>query len=547
MVFLFGFRGKDMVFKNKHLEDWLKIDPLSLNELKEIEKDEWEIRDRFEGRLTFGTAGIRGKTGAGWNRMNRHTVCRATQAFANYLNCGKSGLTSVVIAYDSRNHSKLFAEETAAVFAGNGFQVYLYDSVRTTPELSFAVRRLGADGGVMITASHNPPEYNGYKVYGSDGCQLLPEETDRIAREYESMEKINYIPITHCIDTEIVKYVPVSVDHDYMELVKGISLRPSIFKDTLVKAVFTPLHGTGGAAVRGLFDQIGYEAAIFVGSQMEPNGDFPTAPNPNPESIDAYAEAKREMRHQGGDLILATDPDCDRMGMMLKTGKLLTGNQVAALFLDYILSFRREHGMLRDTDYIVTSVVSGDLPRRVAESYGVSCKEVLTGFKYIGKEIENDPEGFIMGFEESCGYLFSPEIRDKDGVMATLLGLEMAIYKNKNLEHVLRKLHRLHGTYVDTTESLVLENLNGVMARIRERGAEGATRTDFLLEETGLPKTNLVKFLFADGSWVAFRPSGTEPKLKVYYSAKAPLQKQAEERLEELKRSVHNLMRDDII
>lgn len=501
-----------------------------------------------EMELTFGTAGIRGKVGAGPNCINTDTIKRATQAFANYLKARKDELSlglTVVIAYDSRLDSKFFAEETASVFAGNGFKVYIFGSVCPTPELSFAVRSLGAIGGVMITASHNPPEYNGYKVYGHDGCQLIPEESDIVSYHYRTIDKINSIPITHCLDIDIVKYVPVSVDYDYLTLVSSISVRPELFHDSLVKVVYTPLHGVGGSTVKKAFQSVGYEKTVYVDSQFEPDGNFPTISTPNPESAEAYVEAKKYMRHAGADLIIATDPDCDRMGIMLRNGKLLTGNQVAALFLDYILSAKKERGQLKEGDYVVSSVVSGDLPKKIAEHYGVKYIEVLTGFKYIGREIEKDPSHFVMGFEESCGYLFSPEVRDKDGVMASLMALEMSIYWNKNLEHIIRKFHRMYGTYIDYTDNLSFKDIGDISKKmdiVRNTDFPGARKQDYLFDDTGLPKTDLVKFYFEEGGWIAFRPSGTEPKLKVYYCVNAPLQADADKKLQSWREEIRSLL-----
>lgn len=527
----------------EYYHEWLKSEPAFEKELRDIANDPDEIEDRFGKELEFGTAGIRGKVGAGRNRMNFLTVRRATQAFANYLKLRKDEIHKnlvVVIAYDSRLDSKEFAEETASVFAANGFLVYIFPSVCSTPELSFAVRRLNAIGGVVITASHNPPEYNGYKVYGEDGGQLIPEQSDKVSDFYRTVDKIDMIPMTHCLDVDIVKYVPASVQNDYIDMIRRVSIRPELFRDARIKAVYTPLHGVGGAIVKKVFQSMGYEKAVYVDSQFEPDGDFPTVRTPNPESAEAYTEAKKYMRHSGADLIIATDPDCDRMGIMLRNGKLLTGNQVAALFLDYILSAKKERGEIRDGDYVVGSVVSGDLPKRIAESYGVNYIEVLTGFKYIAREIAKNPDHFIMGFEESCGYLFSPEVRDKDGVMASLLALEISIFRNKNLEHMIRKYHRAFGAYVDATDQFIFEHIEEIskkMAKMRSLTIEGTKKKDYLYEETGLPKTDLVKFYFSDG-WMAFRPSGTEPKLKVYYCVNAPYQADAEKQLNELRRNV---------
>lgn len=522
------------MIENKLLQRWLALDPGSEEELSKLEGDQKAIEDRFGSELSFGTAGLRGIMEAGFNRMNYVTVARASQGFANYLKKKREatgGRLQIVVAYDSRKNSKEFAETVASVFASNGFISYIFDKESPVPLLSYAIRQLDAIGGVMITASHNPPEYNGYKVYGADGCQLLPDECEIISELIRSERRRgDHLPFSSGIEVGIIKYVPFAMDDKYLELAREASIRPELFADNLVKTVYTPLHGVGGRFFQRLCESVGCRNIMYVDSQMEPDGDFPTVKSPNPESESAYAEAKKVMRRSAGDLAIANDPDADRMGVMLKNGKLLTGNQMAALFLDYILSAKKERGELTKDSYVVSSVVSGELPKLVAKSYGVRYIEVLTGFKYIGRVIDEDPDNFIMGFEESLGYLFTPEIRDKDGITAALLATEIAIYRNKNLDHALRQLHRQHGTYIDLTESIECSDAAAVTEGIRRLAGNylDLRVTDYLNDDTGLPKENLIKFEAGGSGRVMFRPSGTEPKLKIYYSATGDLQKDAD-------------------
>lgn len=514
-----------------------------------------------EQMLTFGTAGIRGIVGTGAGKMNDEAVARATQGFCDYLRSGGNG-KSIVIAYDSRRDSRRFAEIAASVAAGNGFAAYIYDGVRSTPQLSFSVRELRCAGGVMITASHNPPEYNGYKVYGPDGCQLLPQESDKVAENFMTLQKINaadFLPkgpatLAECIDADSlcaanaarggIFYVPAELDAMYIEAVLRVSLRPQLLPLAGICAAYTPLHGVGGETVRRLFAKAGYSKVLYVESQMKPDGEFPTIRTPNPEAAAAFDEAQK---YSAAELMIATDPDCDRMGIMLRGGKLLTGNEAAALFLSYVLSAKKERGELKNGDYIVSTVVSGDLPKAVAQSYGVRYIQVLTGFKYIGRQIEQDPEHFLMGFEESCGYLFSAEVRDKDGCMASLLAVEMAAYFEGGIGAELERLYKKHGVYLDVTDNYVYSNPADIaerMSRVRACVLPDADRiTDYLTDCTGLPETDLVKFELCGGGWIAFRPSGTEPKLKVYYCMRGLNSGQAHERLEKYRGIIENLFK----
>lgn len=512
----------------------------------------------MDKELSFGTAGIRGIVGDGVGMMNDDAVARATQGFCDYLlskissEALKGAQKSVVIAYDSRRDSARFAETAASVAAGNGFFAYIYDDVRSTPQLSFSVRSLRCAGGIMITASHNPPEYNGYKVYGSDGCQLVPSESDEVARRFREVrsakrEKFSVSDIAHCSNVEQcgrIFSVPREIDAMYLDCVRKVSLRPELLSGTGIRAAYTPLHGVGGASIRALFDAVGYRGALYTESQMKPDGDFPTIGTPNPESAAAFAEAEKI---SGADLIIATDPDCDRMGIMLPGGRLLTGNEAAALFLSYVLAAKKERGELRDGDYVVSTVVSGDLPKAVAEDYGLKYEQVLTGFKYIGERIEKDPEHFVMGFEESCGYLFSPEVRDKDACMATLIAVEMAAHWSGGLAAELGRLYEKYGAYIDFTDNLAYSDPGDIlerMNRVRERGIAGASGVmDYAAPDTGLPEADLVKFTLCGGGWIAFRPSGTEPKLKVYYCMRGLNDAQAREMLKKYRGIVEELFK----
>ena len=508
-------------------------------ELESISGQTDEIEDRFYRDLEFGTAGMRGIIGAGRNRINAYIVRKATQGFVNFLlerkrvELGDTVNQSVVIAYDSRRMSHDFAIETARVMAGNGIVAYVFDEVRTTPELSFAVRELKCMGGVMITASHNPPEYNGYKVYDETGCQLVPHLADALVEHVTSINDFSLVKIMgrkEAVQAKLLKLISEEVDFPYVEMVKKVSIRPELLKSSNLKVVYTPLHGTGGHTISRVLKEMAFSNLIPVDEQMEPDGEFPTCKQPNPESVDAFERALIVAKKYDADLIIATDPDCDRIGLMIKEGnhyKALNGNQIGSLFLEYVLSSKMN---LTKEHYVVNTIVSSDLARTQADYYGVTLKKTLTGFKFIGEQIEMDTDHFVMGYEESYGYLFAPHVRDKDAVMGTLLAIEMAEYykqQNISLSELLNSIFIRHGYFVDETISKSFEGKEGgqVMAQIMDRfrkQSEGIfkyeSKIDYLNDETGLPKSDVLKFYLDENSWMVLRPSGTEPKLKIYFS-----------------------------
>lgn len=542
-----------------HYKEWLNneyFDEAFRNELKSIQGDEHEIEERFYRDLEFGTAGMRGIIGAGRNRINAYVVRRATQGFVNFLLERKalvlkdSVTQSVVIAYDSRRMSSEFAMETARVMAANGIIAYVFDDVRTTPELSFAVRQLGCMGGVMITASHNPPEYNGYKVYDETGCQLVPHLADALVEHVEAVDdfaKVKIMDRVEAVQKSLIKIIDEIVDTPYIEMVKKVSIRPELLRDSELKVVYTPLHGTGGYTISRLLKEMSFSGLIPVEEQMMPDGEFPTCNQPNPESVEAFEYALKTAAKYGADLILATDPDCDRIGMMIKEGNgytALNGNQIGSLFLEYVLSARKD---LTSQHYIVNTIVSSDLAKAQADHYGVTLKKTLTGFKFIGEQIEQDASHFVMGYEESYGYLFAPHVRDKDAVMGTMLAIEMAEYykaKGLSLSDLLAEIYKRHGYFVDETISKTFGGKEGgaMMKAIMEKfrtASEGLfdyeKKIDYLDEGTGLPKSDVLKFYFDDKSWMVLRPSGTEPKLKIYFSICDDQHERAIKKLEDLK------------
>ncbi|GAB6107640.1 phospho-sugar mutase [Fusibacter bizertensis] len=525
-----------------YYDQWLNnpyFDEKFRAELAAIKNQPLEIEDRFYKDLEFGTAGMRGIIGAGRNRINEYVIRKATQGFVNFLlerkqkSLGDKVEQAVVIAYDSRRKSYEFALETAKVMAANGIVAYLFDEVRTTPELSFSVRELNCMGGVMVTASHNPPEYNGYKVYDETGCQLVPHLADALVAHVEMITDFSMVKIMdrkEAVQAKLLKIINEEVDLPYIEMVKKVSIRPELLKTSTLKVVYTPLHGTGGHTVSRVLKEMSFSNLIPVEEQMAPDGEFPTCKQPNPESIEAFEYGIKTAEKFNADLIIATDPDCDRIGMMIKDGnrfRALNGNQVGSLFVEYVLSSKTE---LTKKDFIVNTVVSSDLAKAQADYYGVSTRKTLTGFKFIGEQIEKDPSHFIMGYEESYGYLFDPHVRDKDAVMGTLMAIEMAEYYHKqgiSLGALLDNIYKRHGYFVDETISKNFEGKEGgslmkeIMNKFRTQSEEifqYEEKIDYLLDETGLPKSDVLKFYFDDHSWMVLRPSGTEPKLKVYFS-----------------------------
>lgn len=505
------------------------IDTEDKNILK-VMTDE-EIKNNFYQDLEFGTAGIRGIRGLGTGRINKYLIRAVTQGYCDYLIEEIMGAKEmgVVIAYDTRHMSREFAFEAAMVFSGNEIKVYMYDTIRSTPELSFAVRELKTAGGLVLTASHNPPEYNGYKVYNQNGCQLSTEETSAMT------EKINVISsfADLKLDQDLKKlvYLKDEIEDIYIEKVKKLSMN-TLNQD--LKIVYTPLYGVGLKPVKRIFDDLGANYYL-VEEQCQPNGDFPTAKKPNPEEKEALKKIVEEGYKVGGDLLLATDPDADRLGVMaLYMGDFiyLTGNQVGALLIDYILSNKSS---VADKSYIITSIVTSDFGSKIASSYGVDTVRTFTGFKNLGKKIDEIFEGkgdvhFV--YEESIGYLLEDFIRDKDGISAAFMIAELAGVLKKEGRTLIEKLNMLyekHGYYQEKQVSYIIpgikgiEIIKGIMKDLRDNGPgdfgadlDLAVLTDYLKETIDDEHTDLLYYKFSDGSWVGVRPSGTEPKLKLY-------------------------------
>ncbi len=523
-------------------------------ELLRIERDPEAIEDRFYKELEFGTGGLRGVIGAGSNRVNIYTVGRATQGLCEYLK-SKFQNPSVAIAYDSRKNSQLFAFEAAGVFAANGIMAHIFDELKPTPMLSFAVRKLGCSAGIVITASHNPAKYNGYKVYGADGCQITLAAAEEIISRINATEYFSGVknePLKDALRSGRVKYIKKAVEDAYFKEVKNCSVFPGV-KHTSLRVAYTPLNGAGSKPVRRILDMVGVHDVDVVREQENPDPDFTTCPYPNPEYAKALALALELAKRTDADIVLGTDPDCDRVGAAaLHEGRyvLLSGNQTGALLLDFICRMLEKKGKLPQRPLAVKTIVTSELIQAIATSYGVELVNVLTGFKFIGEvigalEAQGQVSRFIFGLEESYGYLSGTYARDKDAVGASMLICEMAAYykkRGKTLVDALNELYAQHGSFFDRLESTEYEGAQGMrdMADIMEAlrsdppveiGGQRVTEfTDYLSgkkigeggeAETGLPTSNVLGFALAGGSSVIVRPSGTEPKLKVYYSLRA--------------------------
>jgi len=567
---------------NAKFRFWLEnnyFDEKTREELKKIKDDAKEIEERFYKDLEFGTGGLRGIIGAGTNRMNIYTVRKASQGLANYIS--KKGEEAkkrgIVIAFDSRNKSPEFALEVARVFTGNGIKAYLFDELRPTPELSFAVRFLNASAGIVVTASHNPKEYNGYKVYGEDGAQLSLEGSDAVLNEIEKIAditQVNLIEKEEALNRGLLKIIGKEIDDEYIGRLKTLSINPELAKhhDAAVKIVYTPLHGTGNKPVRRILMETGFDQVLVVKEQETPDPEFSTVKSPNPEDRNALALAIDLAEKVDADLIIGTDPDCDRVGVVVKnaegTYSVLTGNQLGCLLMEYILSQKKVKGQLPLNGFVAKTIVSTELARIVAEYYNVELVEVLTGFKFIGEKIkELDEHGnrkFIFGFEESYGYLAGTFSRDKDGVVTSMLVAEMAAYyksRGMSLYEGLQEMYRNYGYSIEDVKSYTLEGKEGLekiesaMKQLREGSCEmfdcfgvEAIR-DYLKGErhnltTGekepltLPESNVLYYETKDGSWFCIRPSGTEPKIKIYFGVSDRRREAAEKKLESLKGSV---------
>lgn len=531
-----------MTYKDKYSQ-WLTFDEETRKELESV-TDEKEIEDRFYKDLAFGTGGLRGIMGAGSNRMNKYTVGKATYGLAQYLKSKNSGEIKVALAYDSRNNSAYFAKVAAGIFASCGFKVYLYQMIVPVPVLSFTTAYKNCTAGVMITASHNPKEYNGYKVYDSKGCQLCTEDAKNAI---EFINKItDYSSIPFCDESENIIYIGEEVLDKFLEEVK----KQSVYEEKSdLKVVYTPLHGTGNIPVRRMISD--FDVTV-VKEQELPDGNFSTVRSPNPEEKDALNIAIEKAKEIGGDLVLGTDPDCDRVGIAVKDKDryvLLTGNQTGALLVKFILTMKK--ASLTEKSTLVKTIVTSELGANIGRSFGLQIEETLTGFKYIGDKInkyeQSGDNDFVMGYEESYGYLVGTHARDKDGVVSSMLICQMAAwYKNqgKTLIDGLNDIYEEYGYYLDSLDSFVLKGKDGaekigeLMAYFREKDknlfAGIKEVTDFSKGIRDLPKENVLKFIWEDGSWMAVRPSGTEPKIKVYYSIQDKSREKAQERFDEI-------------
>lgn len=568
-----------MDYKSSY-QRWLDspaIDEDTRKELLSIAENETEIKERFYKELEFGTAGLRGKLGAGDNRMNKYTVARATQGLANLILSGNPEWRErgVVIAHDSRHMSRAFAEIAAAVLTANDIKVYLFDNIRPTPLLSFSVLELSTISGIMITASHNPKEYNGYKLYWEDGAQVLSNIADRVYEEMRSTELFDgprMIELDEARTKGLLVEVGEELDDLYISKVLSLTLRDSEEElDKSIRIVYTPLNGTGNVPVRRVLRERGFKNVFVVPEQEGPDPDFSTVGYPNPEDPKAFALAKEVGLEKRADILLATDPDADRLAVMVRKNDdfvPLNGNQTGALLVNYLLRSMKEKSSLPRDGFIVKSIVTGDMAKTIADNYGVKTYETLTGFKNIcGKalEIEDRREGkFIFGYEESIGYVAGNFVRDKDAVSSSMLLCEMAAYflkRGKTLLNVLDELFVKYGVFTEKQISMVLEGVQG-QKRVRKIMKEyrkeypteigdsklvkyidflSSTATDILsgrTVETGTPASDVIKFLFDDGSWYAIRPSGTEPKLKIYIYTRAKERDEAFVRLEGIEKSV---------
>ena len=539
-------------------------DPDLVDELRQISTDADGIADRFYKDLEFGTGGLRGVIGAGTNRMNVYTVGRATQGLADYIR--SAGGSSVAIAHDSRIKSDLFAKTAAQVFAANGITVHFYKELMPTPMLSYAVRALHCDAGVVVTASHNPAKYNGYKVYGPDGCQLTLDASEQVLQNIEQTDLfsgVKKMDFDAALQQGLIRYIGDDVIQSYLDAVYSQSVHPELLRQTDLRVVYTPLHGAGNKPVRAILKKAGVKQVIVVPSQELPDGNFPTAPYPNPEIRQAFEQALLLAKTEQPDLLLATDPDCDRVGIAVRSGDeyvLMSGNEVGALLLDYILRERKAAGTLPAHPVVVKTIVTTDLAQKIADSYGCEVRNVLTGFKFIGEQIglleqNGQADRYIFGFEESYGYLSGGYVRDKDAVDASLLICEMAAFykqQGKTLLQVMDALYQQHGYFVHTQLNFTFEGITGmekmqqIMTRLRKQVPSGVggltvqavcdyessqkreTATGAVTPIT-LPKSNVISYLLEHAASAIVRPSGTEPKIKVYVTAVGQSREQAQQ------------------
>ena len=566
-------------------ESWLSnpyFDDATKAELKGIANDEKEIEERFYTELEFGTAGLRGVIGAGTNRMNIYTVRKATQGLANYI-CNVNGQKKgVAIAYDSRRMSPEFADEAALCLAANGIKAYVFESLRPTPELSYAVRKLGCIAGINITASHNPPEYNGYKVYWEDGAQITPPHDTGIMDEVKKVTDFATVKTMSLEDAKaagLYETIGANIDDPYIAELKKLVLRQDCIDQVAadMKIVYTPLHGTGNIPVRRVLKELGFQNVYVVPEQELPDGEFPTVSYPNPEAAEAFELGLALGKKVDADLILATDPDADRLGVYVKDSKTgeyhsLTGNMSGCLIGDYVIGQRKEKYGLPEDGAFIRSIVSTNMADAIAEHYGIQLIEVLTGFKFIGQKIlefEKTGKGtYLFGMEESYGCLTGTYARDKDAIVASMTLCEAAAYyktKNMTLWDAMLAMYEKYGYYKDDVTAITLKGIEGlakiqeIMNTLRENapakiGAYEVTKvrdykkdtiTDVVtgkVTPTGLPSSNVLYYEMTDGAWVCVRPSGTEPKVKFYLGVKGTSLEDADEKSAALSKEVHALI-----
>lgn len=565
-----------MNYKDNYMK-WLNspiVDNDTKEELKAIADNEKEIEERFYRELEFGTAGMRGILGAGTNRMNIYNVRRASMGVAEYVN--KEGISAasagVLIGYDTRHFSRTFAEETAKVLTANGIKAYLFPIVHSVPEVSFGIRELKCAAGVMITASHNPKEYNGYKVYGSDGGQLPPEAADVVVKaigSYDVFDDVKYISLEEAAEKNLLIVPGNELDEKFIEAVMKQQQNPEAVKavaDTF-KLIYTPFHGTGSRPVKEVLKRIGFKNVLVVKEQDTEDGDFPTVVSPNPENKEGFTLAIKMAKENDVDVIIGTDPDCDRVGIVVRDAegvyRTLTGNQTGALLVDYILRSKKEKETLPKNGVVIKTIVTTELAAAIAESYGIEIMNVLTGFKYIGEKMtefqQTGEHTYLIGFEESYGYLVGDHARDKDGVVASMLIAEMAAYyktKGKSLYEALQDIYAKYGYYSEKTVSVTMpgkdgmEKMAAMLSELRNNppvkvaGMYVVLYTDYLSQTikdaggsvkplTGLPKADVLKYnLSDDKSYFMIRPSGTEPKIKIYLGTFADNTESAENTIE---------------
>ncbi len=565
-------------------KNWLsmfKDDESLVKELNSIADDKKEIEDRFYQELSFGTAGMRGVMGYGTNRMNEYNVRRATAGLAEFLKQRyASSKCCVAIGYDSRINSAEYARQTALVLCARGIKAYLFDALRPVPVLSYAVRHLNCVAGVAITASHNPKEYNGYKVYGEDGAQISPEDALKVTREIQKTDYRDAVKMDEqeALDKGLLKYIGEDeVDRDYINMVLNLQVRPGLLKKSggELSIVYTPLHGSGNVPVRRALKEAGIKNVSVVKEQEAPDGNFPTVSAPNPEDPAAFELAIPLAKKTGATVIIGTDPDCDRMGLCVRDSggvyRTLNGNQIGALLLNHVLSSLKESGRLPENGAVCKSIVSTQLAKSICDFYGVSLFDTLTGFKFIGEKIqefeENNSHTFLFGFEESYGYLSSTYVRDKDAVNASLLAAEAAcacMEKGVTLYEQLIKIYEKYGFWVEKTTSVTLPGKDGkakiasIMDNLRKNTPEkigefnvlavrdylsGVRRKDGIETALNTPKSNVLYFELEGGHWVCVRPSGTEPKIKLYVNATADTQQKAKDLYESLREAAEQMLK----